>query len=87
MLASAAVLGGAAAPAPGAPAAGREAGAPEGAAPRASDYARQLVFVALVGEPWGYMGSRAFLWELERGGATVQGLDLSLVDQVGASGT
>jgi len=50
----------------------------------ARDYyaARQIVFVALAGEPWGYMGSRAFLWELERGGATVQGLDLALVDQV-----
>lgn len=48
----------------------------------AADYDRQLVFVALVGEPWGYMGSKTFLWELERRGVTVQGLDLALVDQV-----
>ncbi|KAI8468238.1 MAG: Nicastrin-domain-containing protein [Monoraphidium minutum] len=55
-----------------------------GAAPpaRSRAYARQIVFLALAGEPWGYMGSKAFLWELERGGAAVEGLDLSLIDQV-----
>lgn len=47
-----------------------------------ADYQRQLVFVALAGEPWGYMGSRALLWQLESGSAGVAGLDLSLVDQV-----
>ena len=52
-----------------------------GAAPAAA-LGRQFVFVALAGEPWGYMGSKAFLWELERGGVAVQGLDLALVDQV-----
>lgn len=67
----------------GAPADAADAGAAGGgvAAPP-SGFTRQLVFVALVGEPWGYMGSRAFLWELERGGVTVQGLDLVLIDQV-----
>lgn len=47
-----------------------------------ADFQRQLVFAALAGEPWGYMGSRAFLWQLESGAASVAGLDLSLVDQV-----
>ena len=52
-----------------------------GATGASASYSRQVVFLALAGEPWGYMGSRAFLWELERGGVTVEGLDLGLVDQ------
>lgn len=52
---------------------------------------RQLVFLALAGEPWGYMGSRRLLWELSQGSPTVAGLNWQLVDQVragkgGASG-
>lgn len=43
---------------------------------------RQVVFLALAGEPWGYMGSKSFLWELERRGAAVAGLDLGLIDRV-----
>ncbi|GBF91523.1 nicastrin [Raphidocelis subcapitata] len=49
---------------------------------RAGAADRQVVFLALAGEPWGYMGSKSFLWELERRGAAVAGLDLGLIDQV-----
>jgi hypothetical protein len=45
---------------------------------------RQLVFLALAGEPWGYMGSRRLLWELSQGSPTVAGLNWQLVDQVRA---
>jgi nicastrin len=75
LLAAASVLG--AAPAPG-----LEGAAQNGAAGLAASYSRQIVFLALAGEPWGYMGSKAFLWELQRGGVTVEGLDLALVDEV-----
>jgi hypothetical protein len=44
---------------------------------------RQLVFLALAGEPWGYMGSKRLLWELSQGSAAVAGLQWQLVDQVG----
>jgi hypothetical protein len=46
---------------------------------------RQLLFVALAGEGWGYMGSKRLLWELSQGSTAVQGLKLDMVDQVGAA--
>ncbi len=45
-------------------------------------YERRLVFAALAGEPWGYMGSKRFLWELHRGESSTQPLSLLAVDQV-----
>lgn len=53
-----------------------------GGAGAGAGYTRQIVFLALAGEPWGYMGSRALLWELQRRGASVAGLDFGMVDQV-----
>mmetsp|Transcript_423 Transcript_423/g.1083 ORF Transcript_423/g.1083 Transcript_423/m.1083 type:complete len:756 (+) Transcript_423:101-2368(+) len=55
-----------------------------------SMYTRQLVFVGLAGEPWGYMGSRRLLWDMHRANADpgaapdpyVAGLHLDDVDQV-----
>lgn len=46
-------------------------------------YSRRLVFLALVGEPWDYMGSRRLLWEIKNGSVTVAGLDPAKIDQVG----
>eukprot|EP00798_Chlamydomonas_sp_ICE-L_P024579 gene24579-10192_t len=34
-----------------------------------SAYTRRIIFLALAGEPWGYMGSRRLLWELDPKGA------------------
>ena len=28
-------------------------------------YSKRLVLTALVGEPWGYMGSKRLLWEMK----------------------
>lgn len=47
-----------------------------------STYTRQLVFIALGGETWDYMGSRRLMWEMEGNGTAVSGLDLERVDQV-----
>ena len=47
---------------------------------------RQLVFVALAGEGWGYMGSKRLLWELSQGSPAVDGLKLDMIDQVGKAG-
>jgi len=53
---------------------------------------RQLVFLCLAGEPWGYMGSRRLLWDMHKskfmnatGNTYDPGLDLDDVDQVRAS--
>ena len=45
-----------------------------GGAPR---YRRRLVFAALAGEPWGLMGSKRLLWELEAGNSSMAGLSLA----------
>jgi hypothetical protein len=48
---------------------------------------RQIVFLALAGEPWNYMGSRRLMWDLARGGTPfTAGLDLADVDQASSSG-
>ena len=50
----------------------------------AEGYERCLVFAGLAGEPWGYMGSKRFLWELHRGNNSTKPLSLLAIDQVGA---
>ena len=52
-----------------------------------ANYNRRLIFIALAGEPWGYMGSRRLLWEMLEMGPSgqslgTQGLDLNLIDEV-----
>ena len=47
---------------------------------------KRVVFMALVGEPWGYMGSKRLLWELAIGGNGTQGLQLEDIEQVGPHG-
>eukprot|EP00873_Tetraselmis_striata_P019094 jgi/Tetstr1/439358/TSEL_027793.t1 len=41
---------------------------------QAASYERHLVFAPLAGEPWDYMGSRKFLWDLTTGESTLQPL-------------
>lgn len=43
---------------------------------------RQIVFLVLTGEAWGYLGSRRFLAELDLSEDTVNGLNSTLIDQV-----
>lgn len=50
----------------------------------ASSYNKRLVFLALAGEPWGYMGSRRLLYEAADGSNNTAGLDLSLIEKVSA---
>lgn len=47
----------------------------------APGYQRRLVFAAFAGEPWGYMGSKRFLWELHMGENSTQPLSLEAIDQ------
>ena len=49
----------------------------------ASRYERRLVFAAFAGEPWGYMGSKRFLWELHSRENSTKPLTLKAIDQVG----
>jgi nicastrin len=48
-----------------------------------SSYSKRIVFMALAGEPWGYMGSRRLLYEAASGSNNTAGLNMSLVEQVG----
>lgn len=48
----------------------------------ASTYSKRIVFLALAGEPWGYMGSRRLLYEASTGSNSTAGLDLTLVEKV-----
>ncbi len=48
----------------------------------AKPYARRLVFTALAGEAWDFMGSRRLLWEMHKGSSATAGLDLETIDQV-----
>lgn len=52
------------------------------AAGASSTYNKRVVFLALAGEPWGYMGSRRFLYEAATGSNATAGLDLHLVEKV-----
>jgi nicastrin len=47
-----------------------------------SSYSKRVVFMALAGEPWGYMGSRRLLYEAASGSNSTAGLNMSLVEQV-----
>ena len=46
---------------------------------------RRIVFLALAGEAWDYMGSRRLLWEMHRRSDATAGLDLDRIDQVCAT--
>ena len=45
-------------------------------------YSKRLVLTALVGEPWGYMGSKRLLWEMNSQAGTTAGLSLEQIEQV-----
>ena len=47
-----------------------------------SSYSNRIVYLALAGEPWGYMGSRRLLYEASTGSNNTVGLDLSLIEKV-----
>ena len=47
-------------------------------------YRKRLVFAAFAGEPWGYMGSKRFLWELHTRENSTLGLSLEQIEQVGS---
>lgn len=57
----------------------RNAAAASGGAER---YAKRIVFLALAGEAWGYMGSRRLLYDADSGSNSTQGLRMQLVEQV-----
>ncbi len=44
-------------------------------------YRKRIVFAAFSGEPWGYMGSKRFLWELHSGENSTRGLSLNQIEQ------
>ena len=46
-------------------------------------FSRQIVFAALAGEPWGSMGSKRLLWEMDQGNNSTEDLHLSSIEQVG----
>ncbi|KAL2499032.1 Nicastrin [Abeliophyllum distichum] len=43
---------------------------------------KQLVFVVLTGESWGYLGSRRFLLEADQHSDSIRGLDLAMIETV-----
>ncbi|KAG2661397.1 hypothetical protein PVAP13_1KG502900 [Panicum virgatum] len=43
---------------------------------------KQLVFAVFNGEAWGYLGSRKFLQELDKGADSVNGINSLMIDQV-----
>ena len=45
-------------------------------------YSKRLVLTALMGEPWGFMGSKRLLWEMYNDVDTTTGLNLDLIEQV-----
>jgi nicastrin len=45
-------------------------------------YQKRVVFLAVMGEPWDFMGSRRLLWELENGGLSVQGLEVESIEGI-----
>mmetsp|Transcript_23262 Transcript_23262/g.59421 ORF Transcript_23262/g.59421 Transcript_23262/m.59421 type:complete len:704 (-) Transcript_23262:480-2591(-) len=47
-----------------------------------ANYTRQLVFAAITGDPWNYMGSRRLSWDIERGTTYTAGLNWTDIDQV-----
>ncbi|KAF5191239.1 Nicastrin [Thalictrum thalictroides] len=47
-----------------------------------NEFNKQLVFLVLTGEAWGYLGSRRFLAELDMGSDVVHGLNRTLIELV-----
>ncbi|DBA90918.1 TPA: hypothetical protein ACH3X1_016125 [Trebouxia sp. C0004] len=45
-------------------------------------YSKRLVLTALMGEPWGFMGSKRLLWEMHNDADTTTGLNLDVIEQV-----
>jgi len=45
-------------------------------------YSKRLVLTALMGEPWGFMGSKRLLWEMYNKADTTTGLTLDIIEQV-----
>ncbi|KAL3698397.1 hypothetical protein R1sor_012473 [Riccia sorocarpa] len=45
-------------------------------------FQKQIVFLAVTGEAWGYLGSRRFLLELAGGNPSLSGLNISRIHQV-----
>ncbi|KAH9753366.1 Nicastrin [Citrus sinensis] len=50
-----------------------------------NDLNKQLVFLVLTGEAWGYLGSRRFLHELDMQSDGVSGLNSSLIEMVSSA--
>ena len=50
-----------------------------------ASYSKRLVLTALMGEPWGYMGSKRLLWEMYNRADTTTGLDVENVQQASLS--
>ena len=44
-------------------------------------YSKRLVLTALMGEPWGFMGSKRLLWEMHNDADTT-GVTLDIIEQV-----
>lgn len=44
-------------------------------------YSKRLVLTALMGEPWGYMGSKRLLWDMYNHADTTTGLDVDNIEQ------
>ncbi|KAK9804658.1 hypothetical protein WJX73_005957 [Symbiochloris irregularis] len=49
---------------------------------RSRDFTHRIVFAAMAAEPWGLMGSRKMLAELQRDGNSTRGLEMRLIEQV-----
>lgn len=45
-------------------------------------YSKRLVLTALVGEPWGFMGSKRLLWEMHTQSDSTVGLAMDNIEQV-----
>ncbi|KAG6547977.1 hypothetical protein Mapa_010799 [Marchantia paleacea] len=50
--------------------------------PDVDEFQKQIVFLALTGEAWGYLGSRRFISELAGGNPSISGLSLSRIHQL-----
>ncbi|KAL3160725.1 hypothetical protein ABBQ32_010635 [Trebouxia sp. C0010 RCD-2024] len=48
-------------------------------------YSKRLVLTALMGEPWGFMGSKRLLWEMYNQADTTRGLDVENIQQASLS--
>ncbi|KAL2608334.1 hypothetical protein R1flu_026907 [Riccia fluitans] len=50
--------------------------------PDVDQFQKQIIFLAVTGEAWGYLGSRRFLRELASGNPSLSGLSMSRIHQV-----